>query len=54
MGFPANSKPGPGAGSLEARMKRERNPVLRLFMLLGPGLVTGASDDDPSGIGTYS
>src|SRR3984893_11225624 len=22
--------------------------------LLGPGLVTGASDDDPSGIGTYS
>ena len=21
---------------------------------LGPGLVTGASDDDPSGIGTYS
>lgn len=23
-------------------------------MLLGPGFVTGASDDDPSGIGTYS
>ena len=22
--------------------------------VLGPGLVTGASDDDPSGIGTYS
>jgi Mn2+/Fe2+ NRAMP family transporter len=22
--------------------------------MLGPGLVTGASDDDPSGIGTYS
>src|SRR5215831_14080596 len=22
--------------------------------ILGPGLVTGASDDDPSGIGTYS
>ncbi|MEX3824727.1 divalent metal cation transporter, partial [Paraburkholderia sp. BR14262] len=21
---------------------------------LGPGLVTGAADDDPSGIGTYS
>jgi Mn2+/Fe2+ NRAMP family transporter len=21
---------------------------------LGPGLITGASDDDPSGIGTYS
>lgn len=26
----------------------------RLFMVLGPGFVTGASDDDPSGIGTYS
>src|SRR5580704_3956515 len=24
------------------------------FRKLGPGLVTGASDDDPSGIGTYS
>jgi len=22
--------------------------------VLGPGLVTGASDDDPSGIGTYA
>lgn len=26
----------------------------RLFRILGPGLITGASDDDPSGIGTYS
>ncbi len=26
----------------------------RLLRLLGPGLVTGASDDDPSGIATYS
>lgn len=26
----------------------------RLFRVLGPGLVTGASDDDPSGIATYS
>jgi Mn2+/Fe2+ NRAMP family transporter len=25
-----------------------------LFKTLGPGLITGASDDDPSGIGTYS
>ena len=24
------------------------------FRILGPGLITGASDDDPSGIGTYS
>ena len=27
---------------------------LRFWKLLGPGLVTGASDDDPSGIATYS
>lgn len=26
----------------------------RLIQLLGPGLITGASDDDPSGIATYS
>jgi NRAMP (natural resistance-associated macrophage protein)-like metal ion transporter len=26
----------------------------RLLKILGPGLITGASDDDPSGIGTYS
>jgi len=30
------------------------NPIVRYFRLLGPGLVTGASDDDPSGITTYS
>src|SRR5437868_3626916 len=26
----------------------------KLIATLGPGLITGASDDDPSGIGTYS
>jgi NRAMP (natural resistance-associated macrophage protein)-like metal ion transporter len=28
--------------------------VRRYFRVLGPGLVTGAADDDPSGIATYS
>lgn len=28
--------------------------MLRFWKYLGPGLVTGASDDDPSGIATYS
>jgi Mn2+/Fe2+ NRAMP family transporter len=28
--------------------------AIRLLRMLGPGLVTDASDDDPSGIGTYS
>jgi NRAMP (natural resistance-associated macrophage protein)-like metal ion transporter len=32
-------------------VKKPRNIV---FRLLGPGLVTGAADDDPSGIATYS
>ena len=35
-------------------MSEERNPIRRFFKLLGPGLITGASDDDPSGIGTYA
>lgn len=30
------------------------NPVARVFKILGPGSITGASDDDPSGIGTYA
>src|SRR5215467_4973184 len=40
--------------SLESKMRREKNPVKRFFKVLGPGLITGASDDDPSGIGTYA
>ncbi|UAJ15077.1 NRAMP family divalent metal transporter [Aquirufa lenticrescens] len=31
-----------------------KNRLTRFWKLLGPGLVTGASDDDPSGIATYS
>lgn len=30
------------------------NGIRGFFRTLGPGLVTGAADDDPSGIGTYS
>ena len=33
---------------------KKSNKLLRFWKLLGPGLVTGASDDDPSGIATYS
>ena len=32
----------------------ERASVAKILNRLGPGLITGASDDDPSGIGTYS
>lgn len=31
-----------------------KNPLNRILARLGPGLITGASDDDPSGIGTYT
>jgi len=31
-----------------------RNHIRRFFSELGPGLITGAADDDPSGISTYS
>src|SRR6266478_2722632 len=49
-----HSAPAGGTGSLEAAMMQEKNPVKRFFKVLGPGLITGASDDDPSGIGTYA
>src|SRR5580700_12044895 len=29
-------------------------PRPKLLQVMGPGLITGASDDDPSGIATYS
>jgi NRAMP (natural resistance-associated macrophage protein)-like metal ion transporter len=32
----------------------DRFRVIALFRELGPGLITGAADDDPSGIATYS
>src|SRR4029079_5685919 len=37
------------ADGLATRLKRSR-----IFRALGPGLITGAADDDPSGIATYS
>jgi NRAMP (natural resistance-associated macrophage protein)-like metal ion transporter len=38
-----------------ARRRATRDPAKKSFLArLGPGLITGASDDDPSGIATYS
>ncbi len=34
--------------------KKKRGLIPRFFKILGPGLITGAADDDPSGIATYS
>ncbi len=33
---------------------KKRSKISRFWKLLGPGLISGASDDDPSGIATYS
>jgi len=35
-------------------MEKKTNILSRFWKILGPGLITGASDDDPSGIATYS
>ena len=35
-------------------MKKKKTPIRRLLEVIGPGFITGASDDDPSGIGTYA
>jgi NRAMP (natural resistance-associated macrophage protein)-like metal ion transporter len=43
-------KPPPEAAGRPADLTRFR----RFFSDLGPGLITGAADDDPSGISTYS
>ena len=34
--------------------QKSPSKLARFWKILGPGLVTGASDDDPSGIATYS
>ncbi|MGO4409075.1 MULTISPECIES: NRAMP family divalent metal transporter [unclassified Brevundimonas] len=41
------------AGEPDDAAPRKRD-LLRVFKVLGPGLITGAADDDPSGIATYS
>src|SRR5437016_1675244 len=44
-----------GSDKPAAKIEPHRPFRLRDFLKsLGPGLITGASDDDPSGIGTYS
>ena len=47
-------KRGELAGSGAPAAGEPRRGPLGWLQVLGPGLITGASDDDPSGIGTYS
>lgn len=46
--------PAGGVASLEAAAPRALSGLKRFARVLGPGLITGASDDDPSGISTYA
>jgi NRAMP (natural resistance-associated macrophage protein)-like metal ion transporter len=50
-GEPASGGTPAGRTSLE---EVRRGGLIGILQMLGPGLITGASDDDPSGIGTYS
>src|ERR1700761_1863633 len=36
------------------KKKKSANRLIQFLKILGPGIVTGASDDDPSGIVTYT
>ncbi|HEY8758216.1 MAG TPA: divalent metal cation transporter [Candidatus Limnocylindria bacterium] len=49
-----HSKPSSATGGTAADVAGERNLLKKAAKLLGPGFITGASDDDPSGIGTYA
>ena len=42
------------SGKARTKSKPARGTKQRFVRVLGPGLITGASDDDPSGIATYS
>src|ERR1700710_1695356 len=35
-------------------LQKPPSKIKKFFSMLGPGLITGASDDDPSGIATYT
>jgi len=41
-------------GTTSTMTPEQHGPLQRFFRDLGPGLITGAADDDPSGISTYS
>ena len=48
-----NSQTDPSIGACDTHLTRRLRHAA-LFQRLGPGLITGAADDDPSGIATYS
>jgi NRAMP (natural resistance-associated macrophage protein)-like metal ion transporter len=51
--IPGSAPPG-GTGSPKPAIAAEGSPLRRFLRILGPGFISGAADDDPSGIGTYA
>jgi len=49
-----NDAPPSNADTEAAEQTPPRRGLMRLLQVLGPGLITGAADDDPSGIATYA
>jgi NRAMP (natural resistance-associated macrophage protein)-like metal ion transporter len=49
-----HQQPASGFAKVELPLERQPSGLKRFLQVLGPGLITGASDDDPSGIGTYA
>ena len=49
-----HSKPAAATAGTARDIAKEKNPLKKAGKILGPGFITGASDDDPSGIGTYA
>src|SRR5438093_2647174 len=47
-------EPTGGTGTAAAARPRRGGPLGKVLAILGPGFITGASDDDPSGIATYA
>jgi len=50
----ASSVPAPDQRLGDRREAMEKHGARKLLAVLGPGLITGASDDDPSAVGTYA
>src|ERR1700720_3654008 len=54
MGIAETRVSGKARANKASDSERAKGARQRFIAVLGPGLITGASDDDPSGIATYS
>jgi NRAMP (natural resistance-associated macrophage protein)-like metal ion transporter len=54
MNYESRIKNDMGSEIKQEEIKKKPNRFSRFLKILGPGLITGAADDDPSGIATYS